>query len=87
MDTKTTRGLVLLATLSLLCASAAWAVGHAVFGLIFSALSAVAVLGAAARLTGTDVDQLILQAASDGVKRVKVGTGRGCPCLPLCLLT
>jgi hypothetical protein len=41
-------------------------VGHVVFGLIFSALSAVAVLSAQSRLTGTDVDQLILQAASDG---------------------
>jgi hypothetical protein len=52
MDART-RDLALLVALSLhdyidaLRASAAWAVGHAVFGLIFSALSAVAVLGAA----------------------------------------
>ena len=48
MDAKRTRGLVFLAALSLLCASVAWAEDHAVFGSVFAALSAVAVLGAAA---------------------------------------
>jgi hypothetical protein len=48
MDAKTIRGLVGLAALSLFCASVAWAVDHAVFSAVFAALSAVAVLGAAA---------------------------------------
>jgi hypothetical protein len=47
MDAKRTRDLVFLATLSLLCATVAWAVDHAVFGSVFTALSAGAVLGAA----------------------------------------
>jgi hypothetical protein len=48
MDAKTTRGLVLLAALSLSSAGLAWAVDHAVFTSVFAALGAVAVLGAAA---------------------------------------
>jgi hypothetical protein len=48
MDAKTKRGLVLLAALSLTCAGLAWGVDHAVFGAVFAALSAVAILGAAA---------------------------------------
>jgi len=48
MDAKRTRGLVFLAVLSLFCATVAWGVDHAVFGSVFAALSAVAVLGAAA---------------------------------------
>jgi hypothetical protein len=47
MDAERTRGLVFLAALSLFCATVAWAEDHAVFGLVFAALSAVAVLGAA----------------------------------------
>ena len=37
---------IYLAALSLLCASVAWAVDHVVFGSVFAAFSAVAVLGA-----------------------------------------
>jgi hypothetical protein len=48
MDAKGTRGLVFLAALSLFCATVAWTMDHAVFGSVFAALSAVAVLGAAA---------------------------------------
>jgi hypothetical protein len=48
MDAKRTRGLVFLAALSLLCATVAWAEDYAVFGSVFAALCAVAVLGAAA---------------------------------------
>jgi len=48
MDAKRTRDLVFLAALSLLCATFAWAADHAVFGSVFAALSAAAVLGAAA---------------------------------------
>jgi hypothetical protein len=48
MDAKTTRGLVLLAALSLSCARLAWAVDHVVFTSVFGALSAIAVFGAAA---------------------------------------
>jgi hypothetical protein len=48
MNAKRTRGLVKLAALSLFCATFAWTVDHAVFGSVFAALSAVAVLGAAA---------------------------------------
>jgi hypothetical protein len=47
MDAKTTHDLVLPATLSLFCATVAWSEDHAVFALVFAALSAVAVLGAA----------------------------------------
>jgi len=47
MDAKATRGLIMLAVLSLFCASVAWAADHAVFGSAFFALSAVAVIGAA----------------------------------------
>jgi hypothetical protein len=46
MDAKT-HHLALLAALSLVCAMLALAVDHAVFGSVFSALSAVAVIGAA----------------------------------------
>src|SRR5262245_61293788 len=46
MDSKT-HHLVLLAALSLSCAMLALAMDHAVFGSVFSALSAVAVIGAA----------------------------------------
>jgi hypothetical protein len=46
MDAKT-RGLVLLAALSLLCAIVAWGVDRAVFGSVFFALSAAAILGIA----------------------------------------
>jgi hypothetical protein len=42
MDAKTIRGLVLLASLSLLCATTAWAVDHAVFASVFFALGGVA---------------------------------------------
>jgi hypothetical protein len=49
MDAKSTCGLFLLAALSLVCAIVAWDVDHAVFGSIFLALSAVAILGAAPR--------------------------------------
>src|SRR5262249_48760113 len=45
-DSKT-HHLVLLAALSLSCAMLALAMDHAVFGSVFSALSAVAVIGAA----------------------------------------
>ena len=48
MDAKTIRALVWLAALSLLCATTAWAVDHAVFNSVFFALGTVAVLGAAA---------------------------------------
>jgi hypothetical protein len=48
MDAKRTRGLIFLAALSLFCASVAWAEDYAVFSSVFAALSAVAVLGAAA---------------------------------------
>jgi hypothetical protein len=44
---KRTRGLVLLAALSLFCATTAWAVEDAVFTSVFAALGTVAVLGAA----------------------------------------
>src|SRR5262245_13616889 len=47
MGAKRTRGLVLLAALSLFCASTAWVADHAVFTSVFAALSVVAVLGAA----------------------------------------
>jgi len=47
MDAKRTRDLVYLGVLSLLCATIAWAVDHYVFGTIFTAFSASAVLGAA----------------------------------------
>src|SRR5262245_31396900 len=47
MDAKATRGLIMLAVLSLFCASVAWAADHAVFSSVFFALSAVAVIGAA----------------------------------------
>jgi hypothetical protein len=47
MDAKRTRGLVLLAALSLFCATVAWAEDHAVFTSVFAALGTVAVLGAA----------------------------------------
>jgi len=47
MDAKT-HHLVLLAALSLSCAMLALAMDHGVFGSVFSALSAVAVIGAAA---------------------------------------
>src|SRR5262245_63685466 len=48
MDAKKTRGLVLLAALSLVCATLAWSADHAVFTSVFAALGTVAVLGAAA---------------------------------------
>ena len=47
MDTKRTRDLVYLAILSLFCASVAWAINHAIFGSLFTALSAGAILSAA----------------------------------------
>jgi hypothetical protein len=47
MDAKTIRGLILLAVLSLFCATVAWAVDHAVFGAVFAALGAAATLSAA----------------------------------------
>jgi hypothetical protein len=47
MDAKT-RDLALLAALSLLCATLAWFVDHAIFASIFVALTAVAVFRAAA---------------------------------------
>jgi len=47
MDAKTTRGLVLLAALSLFCATVAWSADYAVFTSVFAALGTVAVLGAA----------------------------------------
>jgi hypothetical protein len=46
MDTKSIRGLVWLTVLSLLCATVAWTVDHAVFASTFVALGAVAILGA-----------------------------------------
>jgi hypothetical protein len=49
MNAKTTRGLVLLAALAMLCAAVAWAEDHAVFTSVFAALGTVAVLGAAGR--------------------------------------
>jgi hypothetical protein len=48
MDAKRTHELVFLAALSLLGATFAWAEDHVVFGSVFAALCAVAVLGAAA---------------------------------------
>jgi hypothetical protein len=66
MNAKTIRGLVLLAALSLLCASVAWAVDHAVFGLIFSALSGVAVLGAAVPPHLTDMVAAFAKRAGGG---------------------
>jgi hypothetical protein len=45
---KTTHNLVLLAALSLFCASVAWSVDHDVFAVIFTTLSAVATFHAAA---------------------------------------
>src|SRR5262245_19129544 len=47
MDAKRTRGLVLLAALSLFSATVAWAEDHAVFTSVFAALGTVAALGAA----------------------------------------
>jgi hypothetical protein len=47
MEAKRTRGLVLLAALSLSCAGLAWDMDHAVFTSVFAALGTVAVLGAA----------------------------------------
>jgi hypothetical protein len=47
MDAKRTRGLVLLAALSLFCATVAWAEDNAVFTSVFAALGTVAALGAA----------------------------------------
>jgi hypothetical protein len=47
MDAKTIHDLVFLAVLSLFCSGIAWAVDHAVFSLVFAALSAVATLNAA----------------------------------------
>jgi hypothetical protein len=47
MDAKT-RDLALLAALSLLCATLAWFADHAIFASIFVALTAIAVLHAAA---------------------------------------
>jgi hypothetical protein len=49
MDAKSTRGLAWLTILSLLCATVAWTVDHAVFASTFFALGAVAILGAALR--------------------------------------
>jgi hypothetical protein len=46
MDARRTRGLVLLAALSLSCAGLAWGVDHAVFASVFVALTAVAVFHA-----------------------------------------
>jgi hypothetical protein len=46
MDTKT-HNLALLAALALLCALLAWTGGHLVWGAVFFALGAGAVLGAA----------------------------------------
>jgi hypothetical protein len=46
MDVRRTRGLVLLAALSLSCAGLAWGVDHAVFASVFVALTAVAVFHA-----------------------------------------
>jgi hypothetical protein len=46
MDAKT-RDLALLASLSLFCAIFAWAADRAVFGSVFFALGAVAIIGAA----------------------------------------
>jgi hypothetical protein len=48
MDAKTAHG-VSPAALSLLCATTAWAVDHAVFASVFFALGAVAALGIAER--------------------------------------
>jgi hypothetical protein len=47
MDAKTRHVLVLLAALSLVCATLAWSADHAVFTSVFAALGTVAVLGAA----------------------------------------
>jgi hypothetical protein len=49
MDAKTIRGLGFLAVLSLLCATAAWALDDVVFSGIFAALGTVAVIGATPR--------------------------------------
>jgi hypothetical protein len=48
MDAKRTRGLVLLAALSISCAGLAWTMDHSVFTSVFAALGIVAGLGAAA---------------------------------------
>jgi hypothetical protein len=48
MDPRTRDGLLLLAALSLFCASVAWTLDRAVFALVFAALSAVATFHAAA---------------------------------------
>jgi hypothetical protein len=47
MDAKKTQDLVHLAALSLLCATVAWVADRYIFGTIFTAFSAAAVLGAA----------------------------------------
>jgi hypothetical protein len=47
MDAKT-RDLVLLAALALFCASVAWSEDHAIFAVVFAALSAVDAFNAAA---------------------------------------
>jgi hypothetical protein len=48
MGAKTRDNLLLLAALSLFCASVAWTTDHAVFASVFVALTAVAVFHAAA---------------------------------------
>jgi hypothetical protein len=49
MDAKSIRNLVLLGVLSLLCATTAWVVDHAIFASVFSVLSVVAALEIAER--------------------------------------
>jgi hypothetical protein len=44
MDAKSIRSVLLLGVLSLLCATTAWVVDHAVFASVFSVLSAVAAI-------------------------------------------
>ena len=67
MDAKT-RDLVLLAALSLFCATVAWSADYAVFASVFVALTAVAVLRAASPRTGADMDKDYLT-----LKRVPTG--------------
>jgi hypothetical protein len=48
MNAKTTHDLVLLAALSLFCATVAWSEDHAVFASVFLTLTAVAAFNAVA---------------------------------------
>jgi hypothetical protein len=57
MNAKTTHDLVLLAALSLFCATVAWSEDHAVFASVFLTLTAVVALNAVAQGPGADMDK------------------------------